>query len=416
MLVSSYQPPTDSSVATAHSLATRWGSSMGTSRSRSRRASACSNPMAAPRPSDGLVQAHESPTGSTPVTTGSPSTTSERRRSAILAMTATASSRGSASIQWAQPGQCPDRPHPAVRVAQRPQRAVGGTGHQDDRPGPVVGGQGERAEAPVGLGQPGDHRRQLAVVGAEVAAEVDEARVVTFLGRGAASGRRHPPRQRRTPAGGVDDEVGLELAPVLEGHAGHVRHARAGRRTRPQGAHGSAPPDGDRVVRIGHRCQCRLGHRTAGREGDQLVVPVPRAPGDGVGDDADHVEAPGPGRPERRRPPPAARPRRSPGSEVGGSGEVGTGSRRGVPTAPRRRRGPAGDGSRSSTVSRWPSAASSKAADSPDQTRPAHHDVGHPVSPSARPTGTYQRLVPTVRPPCPIPARHRPPSVAAFGA
>ena len=61
-------------------------------------------PIDAPRPSDGLVHAHESATASTPVATGVPSTTNERCRSSIFAMIATSSSIGSPSAQCATSG------------------------------------------------------------------------------------------------------------------------------------------------------------------------------------------------------------------------------------------------------------------------------------------------------------------------
>ena len=62
-------------------------------------------PMEMPRPSDGFVHAQESPRATTPVATGSPSTTNARWRSSILAMTWTRSSRGSPSSQWAAKGR-----------------------------------------------------------------------------------------------------------------------------------------------------------------------------------------------------------------------------------------------------------------------------------------------------------------------
>ena len=73
-------------------------------RNRSRNATACMKPIDAPRPSDGLVHAHESATASTPVATGDPSTTNVRCRSSIFAMIATSSSRGSPSAQCATNG------------------------------------------------------------------------------------------------------------------------------------------------------------------------------------------------------------------------------------------------------------------------------------------------------------------------
>ena len=61
--------------------------------------------MEAPRPTEGLVHAQASPTAANPVATGVPSTMKSRWRSSILAMTATRSSRGSPSSQWAASGR-----------------------------------------------------------------------------------------------------------------------------------------------------------------------------------------------------------------------------------------------------------------------------------------------------------------------
>ena len=73
-------------------------------RMMSRSRTACSSPMAAPLPSDGFVHAHASPTGRTPVATGRPSTTGNRMRSSMPAITWTPVI-GSASIQCAASGK-----------------------------------------------------------------------------------------------------------------------------------------------------------------------------------------------------------------------------------------------------------------------------------------------------------------------
>ncbi len=73
------------------------------SRSTSRRHTAWSRAKDAPRPTDGFVHAHASPTAATPVATGSPSTTKWRTRSSIFAITSTPVI-GSASTQWAISG------------------------------------------------------------------------------------------------------------------------------------------------------------------------------------------------------------------------------------------------------------------------------------------------------------------------
>ena len=73
------------------------------SRTSVRSAAAWTIPIEIPRPSDGLVHAHASPNGTTPVATGTPSTTYVRCRSSILAISLM-SVIGSPSIQCATIG------------------------------------------------------------------------------------------------------------------------------------------------------------------------------------------------------------------------------------------------------------------------------------------------------------------------
>jgi hypothetical protein len=70
--------PTFSLVSSCHLVASARGSSSGVSRNNERSAAACIMPIEMPRPSDGLVQAHASPSGITPVPTGTPSSTNVR--------------------------------------------------------------------------------------------------------------------------------------------------------------------------------------------------------------------------------------------------------------------------------------------------------------------------------------------------
>ena len=99
-----YQGSTVASVAAANASENAAGSSGPVRRSVSRSAWACSIPMDAPRPSEGLVQAQASATATTPVATGTPSGWRSRWRSSILAMVTMRSSIGSPSSQWATVG------------------------------------------------------------------------------------------------------------------------------------------------------------------------------------------------------------------------------------------------------------------------------------------------------------------------
>ena len=96
--VARYHGSTFSAVATPNASARPAGSSPAT-RSVSRNTVACSIPIDAPRPTEGLVQAHASPTASTPVAIGRPPGQKLRMRSSILAMTITRSSSGLPSSQ-----------------------------------------------------------------------------------------------------------------------------------------------------------------------------------------------------------------------------------------------------------------------------------------------------------------------------
>ena len=103
-LVASSQGRTLCVVFASNESARATGSSSDTPVSASRNASAWSMPMVAPRPSDGLVHAQESPTATTPVVTGAPSTTELVIRSSIFDIDRTPSSIGSASAQCAISG------------------------------------------------------------------------------------------------------------------------------------------------------------------------------------------------------------------------------------------------------------------------------------------------------------------------
>jgi hypothetical protein len=64
-----------------------------------------------PRPSDGFVQAQESPTLTIPVATGTPSTTKRRRRSMVPP-------KGSTSVIGSPSSQCACNGHAATRAVQ----------------------------------------------------------------------------------------------------------------------------------------------------------------------------------------------------------------------------------------------------------------------------------------------------------
>ena len=104
------------------------------SRRWSRSATACIAPIATPRPTDGFVHAQASPTLSTPVATGAPSTTRHRRRSSMR-RNVTTSLRSSAAAQWRAAGwasiiRCHASTSAARRIARSAELATSTTLHR----------------------------------------------------------------------------------------------------------------------------------------------------------------------------------------------------------------------------------------------------------------------------------------------
>ena len=180
----------------------------------SRSTHACSAPVEAPRPSDGFVHAQASPTATRPVTTGRPSTTNARRRSARPPKTAM-SVIGSRTASARRPGGAASAASQLRGPAQRPQRAVTGAGDDAQPVGAVVGGQRQQRDRAV-VGEvrcrgPRASGRAAAVVAGVVA----EPAVGRGLGRCAPARRDDPVDGRAVPPGRVDDEVGGSSPPSV---------------------------------------------------------------------------------------------------------------------------------------------------------------------------------------------------------
>ena len=173
-----------------------------------------SSPIDAPRPSDGLVHAHESATATTPVATGAPSTVKRRWRSSILAMTTTRSSRGSPSSQCATRGRL--RTDAVQRSMWRSSRmALSAALAMTPTPQvPLSAGSVSDRHGAVGL-EEGPHDRRGGAVGES--------------GSGGRSTRTPSPRAPRP---------GAALPPTRASPAA----GSAGRWRRPPGRRGSPPP------------------------------------------------------------------------------------------------------------------------------------------------------------------------------
>ena len=178
--------------------------------SRSRSAHAWSRPIVAPRPSDGFVHAHASPSATTPG--GDGLAVDHERAVTVFDLGHDVDGVG----EWLAVHPVRDE-----RVAARRTRShdvdMAGCSHrlvvrarnEPDAPRAVVGGQREDRDRLVRLQQAAECRRHRAVVGAEVAAVVDEATVLELFDRcgarrcrrasgGARSaGRPRRPRGRR---------------------------------------------------------------------------------------------------------------------------------------------------------------------------------------------------------------------------
>ena len=160
----------------------RRGSS--TWRAISRRSSStCMKPSVIPRPSDGLVHELASPTESSPVAHGVPSTTNRRWRSTTPAIDSHLADRLAIEPVGLQRAR-PHDPLVHVGIPEPSQLFVVGQAVQGDRPGAVVGRQREHRERAVRRQRRTHHRRYRAVGRSEVAAVVGEAAVFGLLDRG----------------------------------------------------------------------------------------------------------------------------------------------------------------------------------------------------------------------------------------